>query len=200
MEQMYVPVNNEYLKMKEDDFNNGNAIYMDGEVTRESINYWTMQLRKLANQELDNIQNGRETSPINMYISSYGGSLVHGFYMVNLMEYYIKRGVEIHTYANGFVASMGSKILISGSKRFGFKNSKVLFHQYNKPVNGTLTHRDIEIMYKDGVKTMKEIEKLIFSKTNIPKNLFRKSIRENDDLILNADECLKYKVFDEILE
>ena len=71
MEQMYVPVNNEYLRMKEEDFNNGNAIYMDGEVTRESINYWTMQLRKLANQELDNIQNGRETNPINMYISSY---------------------------------------------------------------------------------------------------------------------------------
>ena len=43
MEQMYVPVNNEYLKMKEDDFNNGNAIYMDGEVTRESINYKTIE-------------------------------------------------------------------------------------------------------------------------------------------------------------
>ena len=200
MEQMYVPVNNEYLKMKEDDFNNGNAIYIDGEVDRESINYWTMQLRKLGNQELEKIQNGEESSPILMYISSYGGSLVHGFYMVNLMEYYIKRGVEIYTYANGFVASMGSKILISGSKRFGFKNSKVLFHQYNKTVKATLTHRDIELMYKEGVQTMKEIENLIFSKTNIPKSLFRKYVRENDDLVLNADECLKYNVFDEILE
>ena len=28
----------------------------------------------------------------------------------------------------------------------------------------------------------------------------QKLIAENDDLILNADECLKYKVFDEILE
>ena len=197
--EMLVPVNTEYLQMKQEDFLNGNAIYIDGEVDRESINYWSMQLRKLGNQELENIQNGRKTSPILMYISSYGGSLVHGFYLTDLMEYYINRGVEIYTYANGYVCSMGAKILVCGSKRFGFKHSKVLFHQYNKTIQGTLTHRDIELMYQDGVEAMKEIEEIIYEKTNIPKELFEQFLHENRDLDLNAQQCLEYGVFDEIL-
>lgn len=200
MEQMYVPVNNEYLRMKEDDFNNGNAIYIDEEVTRESINYWSMQLRKLGNQELEKIQNGEESSPILMYISSLGGVVTNGCYLIDLMKYYINRGVEIYTYANGYVASMGANILVCGSKRFGFKHSKLLFHQYNMTIKSTLTHRDIELLYQDGVKAMEELEEIMLSNTSIPKELFDQYTKENRDLVLNADECLEYNVFDEILE
>ena len=51
-------------------------------------------------------------------------------------------------------------------KRKNHKRKQFVFHQYNKPVNGTLTHRDIEIMYKDGVKTMKEIDRRYFLSLN----------------------------------
>ena len=40
----------------------------------------------------------------------------------------------------------------------------------------------------------------MLNNTSIPKELFDQYTKENRDLVLNADECLKYNVFDEILE
>jgi len=106
------------------DYKDNNTLYIDDEITTEFIIMLSRQLKKLATKQLSLSKEDR--TPIKLIIASPGGSLVDGMHFCDLMEYYINKGIEIHTYCTSYAYSMAFKIFICGSKRFVYKRSDLM--------------------------------------------------------------------------
>lgn len=63
--------------------------------------------------------------PIELYVSSPGGSVNDGFALIDVIR---KSKCKIITIAQGCVASMGSLVFISGHERKFYKHSILMFH------------------------------------------------------------------------
>ena len=104
-----------------------NNIYFYGPITAESC-------KELDNALIDLDRNSKIFSdnfkmnppPINLHIQSEGGSLMNTFYVVDLIN---SLETPVYTYIDGYVASAGSLISVTGKKRFMTKNSFIMIHQ-----------------------------------------------------------------------
>ena len=65
---------------------------------------------------------------INVYINSYGGSVVDGLAIYNALKRKAKSGATINTAVDGIAASIASLILMAGSKRSMAANTRLMVH------------------------------------------------------------------------
>lgn len=163
-----------------------NNLYFQGEITPESCFYIQQNLIKLQKKENNN-------TFINFYIQSVGGSLLPTFGVIDTIK--LSR-IPINTFVNGYVASAGSLLSVSGHKRFITKNSMMLVHSLRTSI-GEVNYQQLEDHYYNSASMM-----------NIVKNIYKeKSIIENEkldfllshDYWLNSTDCLKYKLVDYII-
>lgn len=161
-------------------------IFFGEEVRSESCNIVNAQLLFL-----DSLEPGRD---INMYINTPGGSVYDGLSVVDTMEF-IKS--DVSTICMGMAASMGSILLVSGSKgkRFALPHSRVLIHQ---PLGGTKGQAsDIEIEAREILKVKNELYQLISDKSGQP---FEKVWKDADrDYWMTAKEALEYGMIDKVI-
>lgn len=161
-------------------------IFFGEEVRSESCNIVNAQLLFL-----DSLEPGRD---INMYINSPGGSVYDGLSVVDTMGF-IKS--DVSTICMGMAASMGSILLVSGSKgkRFALPHSRVLIHQ---PLGGTKGQAsDIEIEAREILKVKNELYQLISEKSGQP---FEKVWKDADrDYWMTAKEALEYGMIDKVI-
>jgi len=161
-------------------------IFFGEEVRSESCNIVNAQLLFL-----DSLEPGRD---INMYINTPGGSVYDGLSVVDTMEF-IKS--DVSTICMGMAASMGSILLVSGSKgkRFALPHSRVLIHQ---PLGGTKGQAsDIEIEAREILKVKNELYQLISDKSGQP---FEKVWKDADrDYWMTANEALEYGMIDKVI-
>ena len=163
-----------------------NNLYFQGEITPESCFYLQQKLINLQKTENQN-------KFINFFIQSVGGSLLPTFSVIDTMKL---SKIPIYTFVNGYVASAGSLLSVSGHKRFITKNSMMLVHSLRTSI-GEVNFQQLEDHYYNSASMM-----------NIVKNIYKeKSIIEDDkldfllshDYWLNSTECLKYKLVDYII-
>ena len=64
--------------------------------------------------------------PIHLHIQSYGGNLLHTFYIVDLIK---TLKTPVYTYIDGFAASAATLMSVSGKRRFMTESSVMLVHQ-----------------------------------------------------------------------
>ena len=111
-----------------------NNIYFYGAVSESS----TLQL-KTKLEELDlhlqtiAIHYKIDAPPIHLHIQSYGGSLLHTFYIMDLIK---TLKTAVYTYIDGFAASAATLMSVCGKRRFMTESSVMLVHQLSSGASG----------------------------------------------------------------
>lgn len=163
-------------------------ILMSMPIDEQTASLVVAQLIYLSNEDAD--------SPIQMYISSPGGSIYAGMGIYDTMQMIPNR---ISTVAVGFTASFGTVLLTAGSKghRYALPNATIHMHQpWASGGGGQAT--DIEIHAKEIVRQKRAINDILVESTG-------KSIEEIEkdtdrDFYMNAKEAVEYGLVDEVLE
>ena len=133
------------------------------------------------------------SSPIHLYISSPGGSVLDGYGIIdtmNLIE------APVYTYTIGLAASMGALIFLNGAKRYMLPHSELMLHQPLGGVSGQAS--DIEITANRIIKMKKDINEMIATKCNLDIEKVEKFI--DRDRYFNATEAIEYGLADEIIK
>lgn len=189
--------NPEYSQMKLNDYRGKNTIYLDCEIDREIINLLARQLKKLGDEQLELTKSKRQ--PIKIIISSYGGCAYSTLYFCDLIKYYVAKGVEIHGYVTSVAMSGAFKILICCSKRFGYRHSLLMCHQFNTYKGGHYTYQDMVNEREQDDRLYKTLKELIVENTDITEELMDSYTEQNRDFFMNSEEALKLRVIDEII-
>jgi ATP-dependent protease ClpP protease subunit len=100
----------------------------------------------------------------------------------------------VNTVIDANVSSAGTIISIHGAKRYICENSYVLIHELRSGCWGKLAY--IDDTYKNCLKIQEHINKIYLDKTNMTKKQLKELLVK--DLELNADECIRMGIADEI--
>lgn len=137
--------------------------------------------------------------PIDMYISTYGGSADDMAALVDVMNV-VKKDCVIRTIGIGKVMSAGVLILASGTKgeRLIGKNCRVMIHSVIAGNTGSLHNLENELQE---VKKMQEVylDSLVQA-TSMTKKQLRSFMRRKTNVYLTASEAIKHGIADKILE
>jgi ATP-dependent Clp protease protease subunit len=162
-------------------------IFVSGTIGTEMANTVIAQLLFLEKE------NPKED--IQMFINSYGGEITAGMAIIDTMNY-VK--CDISTIAVGLAASMGTVLLVSGTKgkRFALPNSKIHIHQPIGGVRGQAS--DIAIEAEEIIKTREALYKMLANKTG-------KSIKQIEkdadrDKYFTAKEAKEYGIIDKVIK
>lgn len=131
-------------------------------------------------------------SPIHLYISSPGGSVLDGYGIIdtmNLIE------APVYTYTIGLAASMGALIFLNGTNRYMLPHSELMLHQPLGGVSGQAS--DIEITANRIIKMKKDINEMIATRCNLALEEVEKFT--DRDRYFNATEAIDYGLADEII-
>ena len=170
-----------------------NSVYFYSPVNEKTSlllenNLLSMNNRNLIYKEKYNIDNG----PIHLHIQSYGGSLFHTIYLIDLIQ---NLESDVYTYVDGFAASAATLISVAGKKRFMTKNSLMLIHQLSGGISGKYSEMKDDSENNDLLMSI--IYQHYIEKTKM-------NIQELDtilkrDIWLNSTKCLYYGLVDEII-
>ena len=137
--------------------------------------------------------------PIDMYVSTYGGSADDMASLVDVMNV-VKKDCAIRTIGIGKVMSAGVLILASGTKgeRLIGKNCRVMIHSVIAGNAGSLHNLENELQE---VKKMQEVylDSLVEA-TSMTKKQLKSFMRRKTNVYLTAEEAIKHGIADKILE
>jgi ATP-dependent Clp protease protease subunit len=161
-------------------------IFVSGTIGTEIANTIIAQLLFLEKE------NSKED--IQMFINSYGGEITAGMAIIDTMNY-VK--CDISTIAVGLAASMGTVLLVSGTKgkRFALPNSKIHIHQPIGGVRGQAS--DIAIEAEEIIKTREALYKILASRTGKTAKQIEKDA--DRDKYFTAKEAKEYGIIDKVI-
>jgi ATP-dependent Clp protease protease subunit len=133
------------------------------------------------------------STPINLYISSPGGSCTAGLQIWDTMDFIEP---DVITTVAGMAASMAFILSVSGKKRYALKNARLMSHQPSGGATGV--SMDIEIATREIVKIRKILYDIISDKTKQPYDKVFKDCER--DYWMSAQEALEYGAIDEIIQ
>ncbi|MFA7627943.1 MAG: ATP-dependent Clp protease proteolytic subunit [Candidatus Dojkabacteria bacterium] len=162
-------------------------IFVSGTIGTEMANTIIAQLLFLEKE------NPKED--IQMFINSYGGEITAGMAIIDTMNY-VK--CEISTIAVGLAASMGTVLLVSGTKgkRFALPNSKIHIHQPIGGVRGQAS--DIAIEAEEIIKTREALYKILAARTGKTAKQIEKDA--DRDKYFTAKEAKEYGIIDKVIK
>lgn len=161
-------------------------VFVSGTISTDMANTVIAQLLFLEKE------NPKED--IQMFINSYGGEITAGMAIIDTMNY-IK--CDISTIAVGLAASMGTVLLVSGTKgkRFALPNSKIHIHQPIGGVQGQAS--DIAIEAEEIIKTREALYKILANKTGKTQKQIEKDA--DRDKYFTAKEAMEYGIIDKVI-
>lgn len=131
--------------------------------------------------------------PIKLLLFNYGGSFDLEWALIDVIK---TSKTPVWTINMGICASAAADIFIAGNKRLMMPNAKLMIHQGGAGFEGDAQKVfDQANNYK---AQLEKIKKFILEHTDIPAKTFNKYI--NNDWWLTADECLRYRACDRIIE
>lgn len=136
-----------------------------------------------------------QTKPIRLYINSPGGSVTAGMAIYDTMQY-IKS--EVITICMGLAASMGSFLLMAGTKgkRMALPHSRIMLHQPSGGTRGQAT--DIQIEAQEILRIRRQLNEIYAQRTGQP---LEKIERDMDrDFFMSAQEAKEYGLIDKVIE
>jgi ATP-dependent Clp protease protease subunit len=162
-------------------------VFLNGPVDDISSNIIIAQLLYLESENI--------SKPINLYISSPGGSISAGMGIYDTMQY-IKP--PVHTMCVGQAASMGSFLLAAGEPghRYALPHSRIMIHQPLGGAQGQAT--DIEIHAREIIRLRDELNTLLSKLTG--QSLEVVNHDTDRDNFMTAKEARKYGLIDYIVE
>ena len=160
-------------------------VFITSDITKEYASHIAAQL-----MYLDAVNN----EPITLLINCNGGDIDGLNTIVDTMHIMKSDVVTVNI---GAAYSCGALILINGTKRYAYPNSKVLLHQPLAGLNGYLPASDLEIRTKEILKTKQRIKQMILDNSSM--TLEEVDSVLSQDTYFTAQECLEYGIIDEIL-
>jgi ATP-dependent Clp protease protease subunit len=132
---------------------------------------------------------------ISLYINSPGGSVSAGLSIYDTMNF-IKP--DISTLCMGMAASMGSFLLMAGTKgkRLALPNAKVMIHQPSGGAQGQAS--DIEIQAREIIKTREQLNRIYADRTG--QTVERIAADMERDTWMSAEEARGYGLVDQVLD
>ncbi len=134
---------------------------------------------------------------IHIYINSPGGSVTAGLGIYDIMQF-VK--CDVRTYCTGMAASMGSLLLMAGTKgkRYILPHGRVMIHQpiiSGGGISGQVS--DIEIHAREFIDMKKRLIRLYEKHTG---QTFERLEKDMDrDNYMSADDALKYGLVDHMV-
>jgi len=171
-----------------------NKIYFYAEIHRDKVLQLNRKIRELNNRmsrQKDQLSL-QEDIPIHLYINSFGGSIFSGF---SAMDALIASELPVVTIVDGVCASAATFLSVVGTKRYITTHSYMLIHQLSSFHWGKYEE------FKDNMKNLEKFMALIkgiYGKyTKMPEEKLEEILKH--DIFLDAEECLKYNLVDEII-
>lgn len=134
---------------------------------------------------------------INIYINSYGGDANELFGLLSMLDAAKKKGISIHTHVIGVAYSAGSILAVYGDYRTMSRYSDHLLHLGCAGAEFS-TFEQLKREAENNVKHFNKILRIYSEHTNIPKKKLEEMLKD-DKLYLDAEQCLKYGICDEIV-
>lgn len=171
-----------------------NQIFFYDDVTRQSIFTLNRQLDATSKSiQIFKIHYNLPTlTPIQLFINSEGGEVFSAFSAVDRITSSV---VPVHSYVEGFCASAATLLSVCCHKRYIRKNGFMMIHQLSGGVWGNF--ETIKEESENMELLMKCIKRIYLQHTKIPENDLIEILKH--DTYLDAEECLKYGLVDEIV-
>lgn len=171
-------------------YSEGN-INFDCEVTRESANTFMTVLQFLYSQ-------GHKKVTVN--IDSPGGDVISGLPMLDLMLILQKDGMIIETVGRGMSASMGSLLLMCGSKGYRkiYESGRVMIHDISTGFKGK--YSEMEREFKLTTELRNRLIQIISCRTGKTIEDIDHDFRYNGDKWLSSQEAVEYGIVDDIIK
>jgi len=174
-----------------------NKIYFYEDINQTSIFKLNKVIRemnyKLIATSPEKYMPGAKTDDhIELYIHSYGGSVLSAFAALDLIE---KNTIPIWTIVEGGAASAGTLLSLAGKKRLITKRSYMLIHQLSSVHWGKF--EELKDDMENSENLMIQIKKFYKEYTKISNSDLENILKH--DLWLDAEKCLKWGMVDEII-
>jgi ATP-dependent Clp endopeptidase proteolytic subunit ClpP len=159
-----------------DDINNNTAFKLN--------NALRLMESKLKSLNIDNI-------PIYLHLTTNGGLIHAAFSIIDCMN---SISLPIYTVIEGYVASAGTLISVSGEKRYISKNAYVLIHELRSGFWGKMSEMEEEMT---NIKKIQEhLINIYLNKTSLKKKKLNRILKK--DIEWNAEEAIEFGIVDEI--
>lgn len=162
-------------------------VVLHGDVTEASISMVVAQMLHLAGQNRD---------PINLVISTYGGSVDEMFMLYDTIKFL---PCPVHTIALGKVMSAGVLVLASGAKgkRMIGKNARIMIH----PVSGGVMGNVFEVVAdtKEHKRLQEQMVSAIIKETKCTRVDIEKIMKSGHDYYVLPEQAVKMGIVDTII-
>jgi len=172
----------------------GNEIYFHTDIETASVCFLFRLLREVERDLLIKAAEMPGYEPeIKLFIHSDGGDMFAGFSAHDQLK---QMRVPVTTIADGVCASAATFMLLGGHKRLIKKRSYLLIHQISSQAWGKFNDMKEEV--KNCEKFMDMCKEMYEEHCDIPEKKFKTFMKK--DVYINAKDCLKWKIVDEIME
>ena len=137
--------------------------------------------------------------PIEMFVSTNGGSADEMYALVDMIQYTQKLGIEIQSVGIGKVMSAGIMVLASGTKgkRKAGKNTRFMLHSLQSGTQGSLPSMRVDM--RNFADMQEKYIQALSALINLNYKQLKKIINKNTDTYFTAEEAIEMGIIDEIL-
>jgi ATP-dependent Clp protease protease subunit len=179
------------------------TIGLIGDVDEEKASdviYALLTLKQLGEREETDAKGKTKTvfDPIELYISTHGGSASDMFAIYDVMRQ-IKKQCPIETVGIGKVMSAGVLLLAAGTKgkrKIG-KNCRVMIHSVLGGNEGPLHNLENELA--EIRWTQERYIQALIDETKLTQATMNKLLQKHVNIYLSAEEAVKYGIADEVI-
>ena len=139
-------------------------------------------------------ESNKTSSPIKLYINSYGGDVYQFFGLIDVI---LASKTPVYTYTLGAAMSCALLVALAGHKRFAYKHSTFMYHQIS--LGEWDVAKNLEEDLIETKRLHKLIEELVLDKTTITKEQIEDIHNHKRDWYISPGEALKYKIIDQII-
>lgn len=165
-------------------------IWFDVAVDENALE-WEKQIL-LWNAEDQDIP-AEQRKPIWIYLFNYGGSVDLEWSFIDLIDASV---TPVYTVNMGVCASAAAEIFIAGKKRFMMKTARTMLHQGSAVLQGD--SQKLFDQVDDYKRQLECTRQFTLERTKISARAYGAHLK--DDWWMNAEECLKNGVCDQIIE
>jgi len=137
--------------------------------------------------------------PIEMFISTNGGSADEMYALVDTIQHIQKLGVEIENVGLGKVMSAGVMILAAGTKgkRKAGKNTRFMLHSLQSGTQGSLPSMKVDM--RNFADMQEKYIMALSDLINLSYKELKRLVNKNIDTYFTVEEALEMGIIDEIL-
>ena len=180
------------------DIINFRSVGIFGEITEEMSSSVIFSLLALRDVVKDEKKHDEKSKPIQMVISSFGGSATDMFAIYDTMRL-LRKITTLKTYGLGKVMSGGVILLAAGTKGYRKvgRNCRLMLHSVSTGNYGAL--HDLENELKETQWMQQQYIKVLAKETGLKKKTIKKILSKRLNVYLTAEEAIEMGIADKIV-